>query len=160
WQKTQLAREARWNGCTYLGLGAMVAAVSGAPLYVAWRSNAGAAAVIATMTVLLLMLLVIGGFSAAGGLRALQLRRALAEGVVAHADGEVAWRGGRYVAHWPGRPWWAGSPTVNYTAGHYRFYYLPRSGRLLAAEPLGIGPSPAQAAAEELRRVYHHGPDE
>jgi hypothetical protein len=74
----------------------------------------------------------------------------LAAGVVAQGEGIVAFAPNGYLARleWTGQPlqgmarvMWRRPRRVNLPPGRYRFYYLPRTGRLLSAESLdGAGP--------------------
>ncbi len=74
--------------------------------------------------------------------------RLLAEvkaGELERATGHVEWKGGRYRAAVPGRT--LDLTAFNLGAGTYDFSYLPRSGRVVAAE-LAAADTPDQAKAE------------
>ena len=65
----------------------------------------------------------------------------LQPGRARYADGVIAWDGDGYVARLRGRraplgPW-DGEPIENLRPGPYRFWFLPRGGWLLSAQPLG-----------------------
>jgi hypothetical protein len=84
------------------------------------------------------------------------VRQDLAAGQISLADGEVRWRQHRYAAEFPDRPRWASNSVTSLAPGAYRFYYLPRSGHVLSAEPL---PAMSILGAESglnqtLRRVH------
>ncbi len=82
----------------------------------------------------LLPLLLVQGNSLAGRLR---LRRDLLDGSIAQDDGQVTFKSSvGYVARVQGRPLSSmdGDQAVDLAPGSYRFYYLPRTGRILSAE--------------------------
>jgi hypothetical protein len=79
----------------------------------------------------------------------------LAAGVVAQGEGVVAFSTSGYLARleWTGQPlqgmagaMWRRPRRVNLPPGRYRFYYLPRTGALLSAEPLDGAGSPQPVA--------------
>jgi hypothetical protein len=85
----------------------------------------------------------------------------LSEGRVEHAEGEVRWRGHRYAAEYPGRPVWTNNTVTGLAPGACRFYYLPRSGFLLSAQPLpGLTVAEGQGLADVLARVHRFGPED
>src|SRR3990172_7985862 len=61
----------------------------------------------------------------------------VSEGRIEQGDGEAAWGGSNYRAEVTGRKlsW----PDLSLAPGTYRFYYLPRTGRVLSAEKLAPG---------------------
>jgi hypothetical protein len=67
--------------------------------------------------------------------RLAQTQRELSAGLLAQAPGQVVWRTRRYVAQIPGHTLYF-APPLNLPPGDYRFFYLPRSHWLLAAESL------------------------
>jgi hypothetical protein len=70
-------------------------------------------------------------------------------GQLERATGYVEWKSGRYQAEVPGHA--LDLTAFNLAAGSYDFSYLPRSGRVVAAE-LAAADTPAQAQ-DELRHV-------
>lgn len=68
-------------------------------------------------------------------LRANQTRQDLNDGRVEQARGEVVWRYGRYVVQAGGRRLGYEAARGNLEPGAYTFYYLPRSGWVVGAEP-------------------------
>jgi len=70
-------------------------------------------------------------------------------GQLERATGHVEWESGRYRAAVPGRS--LDLTAFNLAAGSYDFSYLPRSGRVVAAE-LAASDTPAQAL-DELRHA-------
>jgi hypothetical protein len=71
----------------------------------------------------------------------------MSESRVEQGDGEIAWRGSNYRAEVNGRR--LTLQDVHLAPGPYRFYYLPRLGRVLSAEKLAMGSG--GAPDDELR---------
>ncbi len=71
-------------------------------------------------------------------LRWLLFRLDIAEGRIVQDDGYIVFRRGRYIAKVAGRSLKAtdGRKRLNLAPGAYRFFYLPRTGRILSAQPL------------------------
>lgn len=67
--------------------------------------------------------------------RLAQTQHELSVGLLAQAPGQVIWQARRYVAQIPGHTLYF-APPLNLPPGNYRFFYLPRSRWLLAAESL------------------------
>lgn len=95
----------------------------------------------------------------------LRLRRDLAEGYIAQEDGQVIFTNSHgYMARVAGRALrdMDGSKAVNLAPGSYRFYYLPRSGRILSAERQTLfdpgGPQAGLLLA--LSQAHHFSLDE
>ncbi len=72
----------------------------------------------------------------------------VSEARIEQGDGEVAWRGSNYRAEIQSRK--LTTTDVSLAPGPYRFYYLPRTGRVLSAEKLALG---AGGSADDALRT-------
>jgi hypothetical protein len=68
--------------------------------------------------------------------RLAQTQHELSTGLLVQTPGQVVWRARRYVAQIPGHTLYF-APPLNLPPGDYRFFYLPHSRWLLAAESFG-----------------------
>ena len=75
---------------------------------------------------------------------ALMRRREIEVGRVAAADGQVIASKKGYIAQTEAGPLHSNSPKIDLIPGPYRFYYLPQSRLLVAAEKLNSPHKPAQ----------------
>jgi hypothetical protein len=82
----------------------------------------------------------------------------LAAGRIERAEGEIAWRWGGYVAQIPGRSLKPLLGELNLLPGKYRFYYLPRTKRLLSAERLDMRQATEQKLLKVLAREIPFSP--
>lgn len=105
-------------------------------------------------------LLVIGG-TAWYTWRTTRLRREIRYGPIAHSPGTVAWNGREYAAAVPGKQLRGAIGKIDLLPGEYHFYFLPRSGFLLSAEPITVDISQSQAQiAQNLGRTFGSKLDE
>jgi hypothetical protein len=148
------------GGCVLFLVVPFLVIMIGPPLWLAWIEDRQPWAAAALAALALLGVAPLAAYLALVIIRALRVRQDLAAGQVEQAEGTVRWRGNRYAADVPGRPIWSGSTVTGLAPGPYRFYYLPRSGRLLSAEALpGLAPAGELAPlVQVLGQVLGFGP--
>jgi hypothetical protein len=147
-------------GCLLLASAMVIAAVTGLALAAARNGNFAGFLFVAFPLVIVVALV---GVNRARG----QARDDAVAGRIEQAQGQVTWDGVRYVAEVPGRRL---RPLRRYAApapGPYDFFYLARSGVLLAAEPVrrAVPPVPGSDLArrelvEALARTVRFSPED
>jgi hypothetical protein len=124
-------------GCTSgLVLVVVAGVVLGIPFVMLWREESEPLALLVPALLALLVGVPLALWVAMQLIRLWLTRQDLAAGDVQQADGVVAWRRRRYAAEFPGRAFWTNNSVTALPPGPYRFYYLPRSGYVLSAQPL------------------------
>src|SRR5689334_8461326 len=141
-QRMSVGRPLNW-GCLLLGSSVLVACFAGPALVAERNGDPSGFLYLAASLVVVPLLLAINWRSARD-------RREAATGHVAQAQGQVVWRGRRYVAEIAGRRL---RPLRHYALpapGPYQFFYLARAGLLLSAERLhgAVPPVPGLLSAE------------
>lgn len=131
------AMQVNWvAGCFVIAMAVFMGSVFGLPFVLAFFQEELEWALVVPGLICLAMGAPIALLVAIQGVRLALTRRDLEAGEVQQADGLVVWRGHRYAAEFPGRAFWSSNTVAGLPPGPYRFYYLPRSGRVLSAQAM------------------------
>jgi len=146
-QQRRLARAVKADASVGLLLVGGFAALFATVLWAQWQSYSDSNRTDGLVGAVFLLAVCLLIFAWLYGRRAQKLAE-VAAGKMEQAEGHVVWQRGDYRAQIPGRM--LPLTGFNLAAGRYRFSYLPRSGRLVAAELLE-----ADTPAEQHDELLH-----